>query len=184
MKVKDLMVPIGEYARVNPDANLYDALLALRTAQAMLPEGKAPHRAVLVENEYGSPVGNIGRLVFIRALGVGVGRARTRDEMDRAGISPESISTVMNHMDFLQKDLGSLEERAKAIKARDVMHPVGESIDESASFQEAIDLFGAGSTLSILVKRSNTVVGVLRLSDVFQEIANRILTPETDQTEG
>ena len=184
MKVKDLMVPIGEYARVNPDSSLYDALLALRNAQAMLPEGKAPHRAVLVENEYGSPVGNIGRLVFVKALGAGVGRARTRNEMDRAGISPESISAVMNHMNFLQKDLGSLEERARAIKVREVMHPVGESIDESASFQEAIDLFGAGRTLSILVKRSNTIVGVLRLSDVFQEVAKRILSPDTDLTEG
>ena len=181
MKVKDLMVPIGEYARVNPDSNLYDALLALKTAQAKLPEGKAPHRAVLVENEFGSPVGNIGRLVFIKALAAGFSRAKTRDEMDRAGISPESISTVMSHMDFFQRNLGSLEERARAIKARDVMHPVGESIDESATFQEALNLFGAGQTLSILVKRGNSVVGVLRLSDVFQEVANRILTPETDQ---
>ena len=142
MKVKDLMVPIQEYAKVNREASLYDALIALETAQSKLAEGKAPHRAVLVQDELGNLVGNIGRLTFIKALGAWFSTPKTREEMDRAGISPASISTVMSHMRFFHEDLGTLRERAKSIKARDVMHPVGESIDENASLQEAIDMFG------------------------------------------
>ncbi len=183
MKVKDLMVPIQEYAKVNGEASLYDALIALDTAQGKLPEGKAPHRAVLVEDEEGNLVGNIGRLVFIKALGAWFSTPKTREEMDRAGISPASISTVMSHMRFFHEDLGTLRERAKSIKARDVMHPVGESIDENASLQEAIDMFGDWQTLSILVKKGESVVGVLRLSDLFQEMAHQILWSEADSTE-
>ena len=183
MRVKDLMVPIEEYAKVTRDASLYDALAALKTAQGKLPEGSAPHRAVLVENESGDLVGKIGHLVFIKALGAGFNTPRTREEMDRAGISPYSISTVMSHMRFFQEDLCTPGERARAIKAGDVMHPVGESIDENASLREAIDLFGAWQTLSILVKRGNKIIGVLRLPDLFQEMANQILSPTGEDTE-
>ena len=183
MKVKDLMVPIEEYARVKPDSNLYEALLALKNAQANLSEGKAPHRAVLVEDEFGRPVGNISRLVFVKALGAGFSGPRTREEMDRAGISPASLSTVMDHVRFLRNDLDNLGERARSIRAEDVMHPVGESLEEEATLQEAINQFADGKTLSILVRRSGKVVGVLRLSDVFQEIAEEILSPKTAPSE-
>ena len=181
MKVRDLMVPIQEYAKVTQRANLYDALVALETAQSKLPKGKAPHRAVLVEDESGELVGNIGRLVFIKALGAEFSTLRTREAMNRAGVSQESISTVMSHMRFFQERLATLKERAKSIKVNDVMHPVGESIDENASLQDAIDLFGAWQTLSILVTREDEVIGVLRLSDLFQEMAKQILSPESDQ---
>lgn len=183
MTLKDLMVPIQEYAKVNQEAHLYDALVALETAQAKLPKGKAPHRAVLVENETGELVGNIGRLVFIKALGAEFSALKTKEAMNRAGISQESISAVMSHMRFFQEKHVTLQERAKSIKAKDVMHPVGESIDESASLQEAINLFGAWQTLSILVTRKDQVVGVLRLSDLFQEMARQILSPTPDHRE-
>jgi CBS domain-containing protein len=178
MKVKEMMVPIEEYAKVGPDATLYDALVELETAEEKLPEGRAPHRAVLVEDSFGRLVGNIGRLSIIRALGVGSSTRGAREEMDRGGVSPGSISVVMSHVRFLYRDRGSLQERAKSIRARTVMHPVGESIDEDASLQDAIDLFGARPALSILVKRGSQVVGVLRVSDLFQELKAQILGPE------
>jgi len=184
MRVKDLMVPIREYAKVGCDASLYDALLALEAAQARLPQGKAPHRAVLVVDASGNVVGNIGRYVFVKALGAGYRTPKTQEEMDRAGLSPDSISTVMSHMRFFQDSLGNLQQRAKSIKVCDVMYPAGTSIDETAPLQDAIECFGTGQTLSVLVKRSEEVVGVLRLSDLFQEIAAQVLSPANNLTEG
>jgi CBS domain-containing protein len=183
MKVKDLMVPIEEYATVGYNATLYEALIALKTAQEKLQDGKPPHRAVLVNDAAGNLVGNVGRLSFIKALGVGFSVPTARAQMDRAGVSLESIATVMNHVRFLYRDRGSLQDRAKSIKARNVMHPVGESIDEEGSLQEAIDLFSACQVLSILVKRGTRVVGVLRVSDLFQKLQNQILDPDEDRKE-
>ena len=177
------MVPIREYAKVSCEASVYDALLALEDAQARLPEGKAPHRAVLVVDASGEVVGNIGRYVFVKALGTGFGTPKTHEEMDRAGLSPDSISTVMSHLRFFQESLGNLQQRAKSIRACDVMYPAGDSIDESAHLQKAIESFGIAQTLSILVKRGREVVGVLRLSDLFQEIAAQVLSPANNQTE-
>ena len=123
-------------------------------------------------------------LSFIKALGANYKTSKTREEMNRAGLSPESISTVISHVRFLRPDTGTLQQRSKSIRARDIMHPVRESISENATLQEAIDLFGTWQTLSILVKRGTEVVGVLRTSELFQEMVARILSPQEDRTEG
>jgi hypothetical protein len=51
------------------------------------------------------------------------------------------------------------------------MIPVTESIDENALLTEAIHRIVLWQTLSILVTRGGEVVGILRLSDLFDEIS-------------
>ena len=49
--VKELMVPLEEYATVPQEANLYDAVLALEKAQKAFDPSKHKHRAILVLDE-------------------------------------------------------------------------------------------------------------------------------------
>jgi CBS domain containing-hemolysin-like protein len=46
--VKDLMVPLSEYATVSEDATLSDAVAALKQSQADYDRTKYRHRAILV----------------------------------------------------------------------------------------------------------------------------------------
>ena len=46
--VKDLMVPLAEYATVFEDASLSDAIDALEKAQSQFDKSRYRHRAVLV----------------------------------------------------------------------------------------------------------------------------------------
>jgi len=48
MKIKDLMVPLEEYATVSDSATLYEAVLALEEAQEKFDHLPYKHRAVLV----------------------------------------------------------------------------------------------------------------------------------------
>ena len=48
------------------------------------------------------------------------------------------------------------------------------SIDESASLAEAAAVFVERQTLSLLVTRGGQTVGILRLSDLFDELARQI----------
>jgi predicted transcriptional regulator len=50
------------------------------------------------------------------------------------------------------------------------MHPLTEHIDENATLSEAIYRFVMWDTLSILVTKGDEAVGLLRLSDLSQEI--------------
>jgi len=54
---------------------------------------------------------------------------------------------------------------------KNVMHSVVENIDEEASLAEAIHKMIMWQTLSILVRRKGDVVGILRLSDLYTELA-------------
>ena len=48
--VRDVMLPLDEYAVVSEDDTLFDAFLALEKAQKKRPPGRQKHRAVLVRN--------------------------------------------------------------------------------------------------------------------------------------
>ena len=67
--VKDLMVPLAEYATVSEEATLYDAVLALEKAQEAFDPKKQRHRAVLVFDKKNRIVGKLGQPDILRALG-------------------------------------------------------------------------------------------------------------------
>ena len=68
--IKDLMVPLDEYATVSKEATLYDAVLALEKAQEELDRTRYHylHRAVLVLDEGGKVVGKVSQLDILSAL--------------------------------------------------------------------------------------------------------------------
>ena len=68
MKIHELMVPISEYATVSQDATLDQAFLALEEAQSKYQASPHHHRAILVVDDTGHPVGKISQWVALRAL--------------------------------------------------------------------------------------------------------------------
>ncbi|MBN1211008.1 MAG: CBS domain-containing protein [candidate division Zixibacteria bacterium] len=174
-KVKDLMVPLGEYAIVSHTATILDALEALERSQTRLPPGKHRHRAVLVIDDDKKVVGKIGHLGFLRALEPKYSILGDMGKLSRVGLEPQFISSMMDNFRFFEENLSDLCHRACHIRVVDVMRPVEENIDENATINEAIHKLVMWQTLSLLVireKNGKEVVGLLRLSDVFEEITN------------
>ena len=66
--VKDLMVPLSEYATVHDDATLYEAVLSLEKAQAEFDHSRYRHRAILVLNNKNKVIGKISQLDILKAL--------------------------------------------------------------------------------------------------------------------
>ncbi len=173
-RVKDLMVPIDEYAVVAENATLAEALKALDSAQKKLPAGKPPHRAVLVKNAAGKVVGKLGHHGFLEALEPKYHTLGDVDKLSRAGVSREVMDMMRQNFSFWQDDLDLTCRRAHNIRIKDVMKTVEYSIEENASLAETIHLLIMWQVLSLLVTRDNQVVGILRLSDLFAEIAEKI----------
>jgi CBS domain-containing protein len=172
--VKDLMVPLDDYAVVSPESTLLEAIVALDQAQKSLPVGRQPHRAVLVADDKKKVVGKIGQLAFLKALEPKYNMLGDLSRLSRAGLSPTFISSMMENFQFFQENLNDLCRRAAYVKAKDVMHPVTESIEENASLHEAIHKIIMNQTLSLLVTRGDKMVGLLRLSDLFDEVAKQM----------
>ena len=172
--VKDLMVPREHYATVGEDATMLDAILALEKAQDHLPPGRQPHRAVLVTNAEGRVVGKVGQLGFLRALESKHVIVGDMGKLARAGLSSDFVASMMSHMSLFQDDIPEMCSRARSVIVKTVMNPITESIDEDASLGEAIYKIVTWQTLSILVRRDGVATGVVRLSDLYDEIAEHI----------
>ena len=172
--VKDIMVPLEDYPVVDEDATLTEALVALDEAHRRLPPGRQPYRAVLVTDKKGDIVGKLGQLVFLNALEPKYAVLGDLEKLARAGVSSEIVSSMMEHFRFLQDSLSDLCGRAGRMTVKEVMRPTKDSIAESAPLSEAIHRMVLGQTLSILVTRDSDPVGLIRLSDLFDVIADQM----------
>lgn len=177
-RVKDIMVPLNEYALVPMNANLREALITLKATHKKTPPGKHPHRAVLVTNSKGLIVGKLGMAGFLRALEPKYGNLGDIERLSRAGVSAEFLDTMMEDLGFWKDDVKRLCTRANSIIIKDVMSPIEESILDSASLTEAMHKMIMWQVLSMLVTSDEEVVGILRLSDLFTEVADFITSDE------
>ena len=173
-RVRDLMLSLDEYATVEADKTIKEALDALSQAQLGLTEDRLRHRAVLVLDKDGRVLGKLSHWAILRALEPKFLKTDDVASLSRAGLTEEFIATMQQGFSMFTGSLEQLCRYAAQIKAKDAMVTVGESIDESASLTEAIRMLTMKHVQSLPVTRGEQVVGILRLSDVFQEIAETI----------
>ena len=173
-RVKDLMLALEEYAVVDEDATILDALRALDISQATLPAGRQPHRAVLVRDRTGAIVGKLHHFAFLRSLMVQHRPAPEGDMLDRAGVGDDLLRASMQTLGLLTGDLVDVCVRARSVVVRDVCTPATAGIPAEASLADAATAFITHQTLSLLVHRAGRTIGILRLSDLFDEVARQI----------
>jgi CBS domain-containing protein len=176
--VKELMVPIEEYATVSKEANLYEAVLALEKAQMAFDPSKHKHRAILVLDRGKNVVGKLVMLDILMALEPKYGELEAAGVLSRSGYSPEIIKSMLKDNFLWSEPFQFICSRASELKVSDCMEVPADGvyIDENATLDEAIHQLLTGRYQSLLVTREEKVVGILRLSDVFTKICTKIKT--------
>ncbi len=176
--IKDLMVPLEEYATVPDSANLYEAVLALEDAQEKFDHLPYKHRAVLVYDEKDRIVGKLGQLDIIRALEPKYGDMGNIKSLSRFGLSGKFISSIMENNYLWEKPLTDICKKGANIKVKDFMHsPVeGEYVSEDATLEMACHQLVLGHHQSLLVTREDKIIAILRLTDVFNAIFQTMKT--------
>lgn len=175
-KVKELMVPIAEYATVFEDATLNEAILALEDAQKNVEQGYERHRAVLVLDKNGRMVGKLTQWDVSAGIEPRYRAIENISEASRLGFDPEHIRSMLASYDLWKKPLEDLCRKASEFRIRDIMSKPspGEYIEEDASLDEAIHLLVMGRHLSLIVKKGDGISGILRMSDVFKAICDKV----------
>jgi predicted transcriptional regulator len=172
--VKDLMVPLDGYASVRDDASLYEAVKALEKAQKDFNRERNLylHRAILVYDKNNKIIGKISQLDVLKAL-----EPKYRDMGDfsaisRAGISVEFIKSIMSRYDLYQRPFTEMCMTASESRVKDIMYTPGsdEYVEENDTLGNAIHHLIMGHHQSLLVTRDKDIVGILRLTDVFNEV--------------
>ena len=174
--VKELMVPLEEYATVPREATLREALLALEKAQMTLDPSRHKHRAILVLDESGKVVSKITMKNILVALEPNYGKVESMGVLERSGYSPDLIRSMLEDNALWTEPLQFVRERATKLKVADFIQALseGEYIDDNATLGEAIHQLVVYPYHSLLVTSGDEVVGILRLSDVFTKICDII----------
>lgn len=178
INVKELMVPLKEYATVSHEATLREAVRALEKAQLAFEPMKYRHRAILVLDKHGNVLGKLTMKDILVALEPNYGKLEGMEVLSRSGHSAELIKSMLEENALWLEPLQFVCERAAQLKVRDfVKQPAdSEHVDENASLGEAIHQLVVHPHNSLLVTRNKQVVGILRLSDVFATISDKINT--------
>ena len=182
VKVRDLMVPLEDYATVGENDTLYEAVIALEEAREKYDRRRYAHRAVLVLDKNRKVVGKLSQNDVIRSLEPRYDRIGDVGRISHWQLSPEFIKSMVRDMGLWRNPLEDICRRAAEIHVKDIMYKPaeGEYLDIEASLPEALHLLVIGHHQSLLVTQHGEVVGILRLTDVFMEVTKAIKTCRID----
>jgi CBS domain-containing protein len=173
-KVKDLMVPLSEYATVSEDATLYEAVISLENAQENFEDKhtRYRHRAILVLDKKGNVVGKLSQLDVLRALEPKYQEMIQGEGLHRYGFTKQFTRSILEDYNLFASPLEDICRKAGEQNVKKFMKTPteGEFISEDASLDVAIHQLIMGNHQSLLTTRGEKIVGILRQTDVFAAV--------------
>lgn len=166
MKVKDLMIPVGEYKTVGADAKLSDVAELL---------GAGGHRDVIVVNADGDLEGVLTMTDILAALEPNYKKVG-RKELATDVLTSRYVTDLFKQYDLWGDPLNALCKKAIDSRVGDVMYvpAADEYLSEEDDLAHAIHRYIVGTHQPLFVKSNGTITGLLRLSDIFEEIKTRM----------
>ena len=170
--VKELMVPLSEYATVPEGSTLFEAVLALEKAQEEFDHTKYKHRGVLILNKKKRVIGKLGQLDVLRALEPKEEDANEINELSQLGFSSNFVRKLRTQRRMTAAPLKDLCSQASKLKVEDFMQTPseGEFIEQEASLEMAVMQLVTGHHISLLVTRNQKIIGILRMTDAFAAV--------------
>ena len=170
--VKELMVPLSEYATVPEGSTLFEAVLALEKAQEEFDHTKYKHRGVLILNKKNRVIGKLGQLDVLRALEPKDEDANEFNELSQFGFSSNFVHKLRTQRRMTAAPLKDLCSQASQLKVEDFMQTPseGEFIEQEASLEMAVMQLVTGHHISLLVTRNQKIIGILRMTDAFAAV--------------
>jgi CBS domain containing-hemolysin-like protein len=170
--VRDLMVPISEYATVPVGSTLYEAVLALEKAQEQYEHSKYRHRAILIMDKNKRVVGKLGQLDVLRAIISGSPEMEDVEKIARFGFSSGFIASIREEYRLKGRHLNEICMEPAKMRVEDFMQKpsAGEHIDGDSPLEQAIYRLSMGPYLSLMVTKNDEIIGILRMTDVFAAV--------------
>ena len=176
--VKDLMVPLEDCATVGQEMTICQAILALeRSRDNQIAFGAASmYRALLVLDDESRVVGKLGQTDIVLNLDPRYqshGSSQAIAHTATAGLSPALLKSLVQWDSLWNESFKDRCRKLLNLKVKDCMCGATseECVLESDPVQVAIHKLTIGCHQSLLVAGNDRVVGILRLSDIFEQIA-------------
>ena len=176
-KIKDLMVPLSNYAVIPEDATIFEAVMALEKTQLKFNQNSYLNRAILIEDSDGNIVGKLSQLDILRALEPKYAEIKSElPGMANYGFSKQFLLSILETYKMFTKPLDDICKKASMRKASQYMHcpTEGEHINADDSLDQAIHMLIVENHQSLLVTQEKKIIGILRLTDVFANISQHM----------
>jgi CBS domain-containing protein len=175
-RVKEMMIPLAEYATVTENVNLLETVMALDRAQAGFGQTGYRHRAILVLDQNGHIAGKVSQHDILIALELNYKKIEENEKgaLSRFGLSTMFLKYTMDEYNLWDKPLDHLCKKAIQRNVKEFMYTPTEEefIDENETMDNAVHKLIIGKHHSLLVTQRGKIAGVLRLSDVFEKITS------------
>ena len=157
-RVGDIMKPIEEYARVTANSTVKDAILVLKQSFCPDDSSQCRHRTILVSDDGGTPVGVLTFSTLIKT------------------VEPRFMKVDQWAVPVFWEGLFTERCREEAQKkVGDIMIPIRFiSLDAEDSMIKAVHAMLKHKLGSLPVLKDNTVVGMVRVTEIFHEISDMV----------
>jgi len=181
-RVKELMVPLSEYATVPKGSTLFEAVLALEKAQEEFDHTKYKHRGVLILDKKKRVIGKLSQLDVLRALEPKDGVPGEFRDLTQFGFSSNFVHNLRKQRRMKAAPLKDLCSKAFRLKVENFMQTPaeGEFIEQDASLEIAVMQLVTGHHISLLVTREKEIIGILRMTDAFAAVFHTMKECERD----
>jgi CBS domain-containing protein len=176
--IKDLMVPLSEYATVSENATLYEAILSLEEAQEKFEDKhtRYRHRAVLVLDKGGQVIGKISQIDALKALEPKYQDMIQGEGSQRYGFTKKFMKSMLDDYNLFANPLDDICRKAGEQNVKVFMSTPteGEYVPQDVTLDVAIHQLVMGHHQSLLVTAGDKIVGILRLTDVFAALFHKM----------
>jgi CBS domain-containing protein len=178
VKVKDIMIPIEEYEKVDMEARLCDALSILKKnyEKAKICEPGHFHKTLFVTDASVKIIGKISMYDLVRGLvpetskNLEAGQREENIYSSRIWEVEKKADELTEQLGWLTRSFVDLVKQEAHKKAKDIMEKVHPILKEEDTINQAIYLMFKENVRQPLVVRKGEIVGVIDLMRVFSEL--------------
>jgi CBS-domain-containing membrane protein len=176
-KVKDMMIPIDDYAVTTANKTLKEAVPQLMKIYCQVETGKcteAGHRTSIVLDAKGELVGILDFKSILEVLIPEIAGG-VSGKLSALGVSIAFAEADAHDMDHAKQGFRSRVRQNAQTHVEDVMLKVRGTIEADAGFLEALKMIYRNKITILPVYEQGKLVGVLRDSDLFLAAANVLM---------
>jgi len=177
-QVKDLMVPISDYATVHEDAPMAEAIKAFENEKKRYGTAPYRHQSLVVVDSNQHVVGRLSQVDMMHALEPRYNEIGESRWIGRSALSKKVLATLREQFQLWEQPLEAMCQAVCNTKVKDHMQKPtdGEFVSETDTLNIAAHRIVMGRHHSLLVTRGKVIVGILRSTDVFNALYDMIST--------
>ncbi|MBB5347429.1 CBS domain-containing protein [Desulfoprunum benzoelyticum] len=172
MHVRDLMVPVDRFPKISYRTSFYEAVRALEAAQQKYMTGEARQRILLVEDDDHRIIGKLSPIDLLRGLETNYSRIVAENTLSRFGFT-NIWKTIQEDYNLWGNPFHDLCRKAAQVQVKDFLKgpSEGQTVAVDDLMAKCFHLFVMNRHDSLFVVDGDQIVGLLRFSDVYQEVS-------------